>query len=169
MTLTFEEASTGVATKVKLPRQEKLRVLQRTGAKKGPASQRCATCGGRDSWHTKQGFFHDHADVPACQGAGQMIKERCPDCRGQGRIEREKTIELRIPPGVDTGTRLASVVKGEPGRMRPAGDLFVVLEVKEHSFFERRGATCMARFRSALRRRRLERSCKFRAWSTKRS
>ncbi len=70
-----------------------------------------------------------------------MIKERCPDCRGQGRIEREKTIELRIPPGVDTGTRLRVGGEGEPGpNGGPAGDLYVVLEVKEHSFFERRGA-----------------------------
>ena len=69
------------------------------------------------------------------------MKERCPDCRGQGRIERERTIELRIPPGVDTGTRLRVAGEGEPGpNGGPAGDLYVVLEVKEHPFFERRGA-----------------------------
>jgi molecular chaperone DnaJ len=69
------------------------------------------------------------------------VRERCPECRGQGRFEREKTIELRIPPGVDTGTRLRVAGEGEPGpNGGPAGDLYVVLEVKEHPFFERRGA-----------------------------
>jgi len=69
------------------------------------------------------------------------VKERCPECRGQGRLEREKTIELRIPPGVDTGTRLRVAGEGEPGPSGgPAGDLYVVLDVKEHAFFERRGA-----------------------------
>src|SRR5207244_11461529 len=68
-------------------------------------------------------------------------KERCSECRGQGRLEREKTIELRIPPGVDTGTRLRVGGEGEPGpNGGPAGDLYVVLDVKEHPFFERRGA-----------------------------
>jgi molecular chaperone DnaJ len=69
------------------------------------------------------------------------VKERCPECRGQGRVEREKTIELRIPAGVDTGTRLRVTGEGEPGPNGGApGDLYVVLEVKEHTFFERRGA-----------------------------
>jgi molecular chaperone DnaJ len=69
------------------------------------------------------------------------VKERCQECRGQGRLEREKTIELRIPPGVDTGTRLRVAGEGEPGpNGGPTGDLYVVLEVKEHAFFERRGA-----------------------------
>jgi len=78
---------------------------------------------------------------PACQGAGQVIRERCLECRGQGRIEREKTIELRIPPGVDSGTRLRVAGEGESGpNGGPPGDLYVVLEVKEHPFFERRGA-----------------------------
>jgi molecular chaperone DnaJ len=141
MTLTFEEASTGVATKVKLPRQEYCESCNGTGAKKGTGVTTCATCAGRGQLAYQQGFFTITRTCPACQGAGQMIKERCLDCRGQGRIEREKTIELRIPPGVDTGTRLRVGGEGEPGpNGGPAGDLYVVLEVKEHSFFERRGA-----------------------------
>ncbi len=141
MTLTFEEASAGVATKVKLPRQEYCEPCNGTGAKKGTGVATCQTCSGRGQLAYQQGFFTITRTCPACQGAGQIIRERCPECRGQGRIEREKTIELRIPPGVDTGTRLRVAGEGEPGpNGGPAGDLYVVLEVKEHAFFERRGA-----------------------------
>jgi molecular chaperone DnaJ len=141
MTLTFEEASAGVATKVKLPRQEYCEACNGTGAKKGTGVVACQTCSGRGQLAYQQGFFTITRTCPACQGAGQIIRERCPECRGQGRIEREKIIELRIPPGVDTGTRLRVAGEGEPGpNGGPAGDLYVVLEVKEHAFFERRGA-----------------------------
>jgi molecular chaperone DnaJ len=141
MTLSFEEASAGVATKVKLPRQEFCEACNGTGAKKGTGVQNCQTCGGRGQVAYTQGFFSISRTCPDCRGAGQIVKERCPDCRGQGRLEREKTIELRIPPGVDTGTRLRVAGEGEPGpNGGPSGDLYVVLEVQEHPFFERRGA-----------------------------
>src|SRR5712664_1360201 len=141
MTLTFEEAATGVNTKNKLPRQEFCGACNGTGAKAGTGVVACQTCGGRGQLAYQQGFFTISRTCPACQGAGQIIKERCPDCRGQGRIEREKTIELRIPPGVDTGTRLRVQGEGEVGpNGGTPGDLYVVLEVKEHPFFERRGA-----------------------------
>jgi len=141
MTLSFEEASAGVATKIKLTRQEFCEACNGTGAKKGTGIVTCQTCAGRGQLAYQQGFFTITRTCPACQGAGQMVRERCPECRGQGRFEREKTIELRIPPGVDTGTRLRVAGEGEPGpNGGPAGDLYVVLEVKEHSFFERRGA-----------------------------
>jgi molecular chaperone DnaJ len=141
MTLTFEEASSGVTTKIKLPRQEYCEACNGTGAKKGTGVQACQTCGGRGQLAYQQGFFTITRTCSACQGAGQIVKERCLECRGQGHLEREKTIELRIPPGVDTGTRLRVGGEGEPGpNGGPAGDLYVVLEVKEHPFFERRGA-----------------------------
>jgi molecular chaperone DnaJ len=141
MSLTFEEAAAGVATKIKLPRQEFCETCNGTGAKKGTGVVACQTCAGRGQLAYQQGFFTITRTCPACQGAGQIVRERCPECRGQGRFEREKTIELRIPPGVDTGTRLRVAGEGEPGPNKgPAGDLYVVLEVKEHPFFERRGA-----------------------------
>jgi molecular chaperone DnaJ len=141
MTLTFEEASAGVTTKIKLPRQEYCEVCNGTGAKKGTGVVSCQACGGRGQLAYQQGFFSITRTCPACQGAGQIVRERCPDCHGQGRIEREKTIELRIPPGVDSGTRLRVTGEGEPAPNGGApGDLYVVLEVKEHPFFERRGA-----------------------------
>jgi len=141
MTLTFEEASSGVSTKIKLPKQELCTACHGTGAKAGTGASACQTCGGRGQLAYQQGFFTITRTCPSCQGAGQIIKERCPDCRGQGRIERDKTIDLRIPAGVDTGTRLRVPGEGEAGANGgPSGDLYVVLDVKEHPFFERRGA-----------------------------
>jgi len=141
MSLTFEEAAAGVATKIKLTKQELCGACHGTGAKAGTGATTCQTCGGRGQLAYQQGFFTITRTCPACQGAGQVIKERCTECRGGGRLEKEKTIELRVPAGVDTGTRLRVPGEGEAGaNAGPTGDLYVVLEVKEHSFFERRGA-----------------------------
>ena len=141
MTLTFEEAAAGVNTKIRVDRQEFCETCNGTGAKKGTGVVTCDACKGRGQLVYQQGFFTINRTCPNCQGAGQIVKEHCPDCRGQGRVDRERTIELRIPPGVDTGTRLRIQGEGEPGpNGGPAGDLYVVLEVKEHTFFERRGA-----------------------------
>jgi molecular chaperone DnaJ len=141
MSLSFEEAANGVSTKIRVPRQEYCEACNGTGAKKGTGVVACQTCGGRGQLVYQQGFFTINRTCPACQGAGQIVKERCTECRGQGRVNRERTIELRIPPGVDTGTRLRVQGEGEPGpNGGVAGDLYVVLEVKEHTFFERRGA-----------------------------
>jgi molecular chaperone DnaJ len=141
MSLTFEEAAAGVSTKIKLPKQELCGACHGTGAKAGTGATSCQACGGRGQLAYQQGFFTITRTCPACQGAGQVIKERCTECRGQGRLEKEKTIELRVPAGVDTGTRLRVPGEGEAGANGgPTGDLYVVLEVKEHSFFERRGA-----------------------------
>jgi len=141
MTLSFDEAATGVSTKIRVPRMEYCEACNGTGAKKGTGVVNCQACGGRGQLVYQQGFFTVNRTCPACQGAGQIVKERCAECHGQGRLERERTIELRIPPGVDTGTRMRVQGEGEPGpNGGPAGDLYVVLEVKEHKFFERRGA-----------------------------
>jgi len=141
MTLTFEEAAAGVSTKIKLPKQEVCGACHGTGAKAGTGATSCQACGGRGQLAYQQGFFTITRTCPACQGAGQVIKGRCAECRAQGRLEKEKTIEGRGPAGVDTGTRLRVPGEGEAGANGgPTGDLYVVLEVKEHSFFERRGA-----------------------------
>src|SRR5499433_3711679 len=141
MTLTFEEGATGVTTKIKVPRQEFCSACNGTGAKAGSGVITCQTCAGRGQLAYQQGFFTITRTCPACQGAGQTIRERCAECRGQGRIEREKTIDLRIPAGVDTGTRMRVQGEGEAGVNSGApGDLYVVLEVRDHAFFERRNA-----------------------------
>ncbi len=139
MKLTFEEAAAGVNTKIRIPRLEFCEVCNGTGAKAGTGVVACVTCGGRGQVHYQQGFFTISRTCPDCRGAGQIVRETCPDCRGKGRIERSRTIDLRIPPGVDSNTRLRIPGEGEPGgNSGPAGDLYVVLEVKPHPYFERR-------------------------------
>ncbi|HEV2488558.1 MAG TPA: molecular chaperone DnaJ [Candidatus Acidoferrales bacterium] len=139
--LSFEEAAAGVKTKIKLPRMENCATCHGTGAKPGTSPETCTTCRGRGQVHYQQGFFAVSRTCPACRGTGQVIKEGCAECRGQGRIERAHTIEVAIPAGVDSGMRLRVPGEGEPGANGgPSGDLYVFLEVKEHSFYERRGA-----------------------------
>jgi molecular chaperone DnaJ len=141
MSLTFEEASTGVNTKIRISRHEACEACKGTGAKPGSGMSTCSTCNGHGQLAYQQGFFSITRTCPACQGAGQVIRDTCLSCRGQGRIERERTLEVGIPAGVDSGTRLRMTNQGEPGANGGAtGDLYIFLEVKEHAFFERRGA-----------------------------
>jgi molecular chaperone DnaJ len=145
MTLSFDEAVTGVTTKIKIPRLEFCESCNGTGAKAGTGIAACETCRGRGQLNYQQGFFSISRTCPACKGAGQVIRERCPDCHGQGKIEKQKTIELRIPAGVDSDTRLRIPGEGERGSPgAPAGDLYVILQVKEHNLFERRGMDLFA-------------------------
>src|SRR5690348_18246374 len=112
-----------------------------TGAKPGTSPVTCGTCQGRGQVHYQQGFFAVSRTCPACSGTGQVIKESCAECRGQGRIERSHTIDVSIPAGVDSGMRLRVPGEGEAGANGgTSGDLYVFIEVKEHPFFERRGA-----------------------------
>jgi len=141
MSLTFEEAATGVTTKVRISRQENCEACGGTGAKPGTGMAACRTCGGRGQMVYQQGFFSITRTCPACQGVGQVIRDACVSCRGQGRIARDRTLEVPVPAGVDTGTRLRMSGQGEPGTNGGAsGDLYVFIEVKEHPTFERRGA-----------------------------
>src|ERR1700723_1645377 len=141
MSLSFEDAATGVSTKIRLVRRENCESCKGTGAKPGSGMAACKTCGGRGQMAYQQGFFSITRTCPACQGAGQVIREACETCRGQARIERERTLEVGVPAGVDSGTRLRMTGQGEPGTNGgPAGDLYIFLDVKEHAFFERRGA-----------------------------
>jgi molecular chaperone DnaJ len=141
MSLTFDEAAAGVTTKIRVARNELCESCHGTGAKSGSGMSACQTCGGRGQMNYQQGFFSITRTCPACRGAGKVIKEPCETCRGQGRIERERTHEVHVPPGVDSGTRLRLTGQGEPGANGgSAGDLYIFLEVKEHPFYERRGA-----------------------------
>lgn len=141
MSLSFEEAAAGVSTKIRIARRENCEACKGTGAKPGTGMAACKTCGGRGQMAYQQGFFSITRTCPTCQGAGQVVREACATCRGQARIERERTLEVGVPAGVDTGTRLRMSGQGEPGTNGgPAGDLYIFLEVKEHPFFERRGA-----------------------------
>jgi molecular chaperone DnaJ len=141
MSLTFEEAASGVTSQIRVARNEICEPCKGTGAKSGTGMTTCNTCGGKGQMAYSQGFFSITRTCPSCQGAGQVIRDACTSCRGQGRIERERTLEVGIPAGVDSGTRLRMAGQGEPGTHGgAAGDLYIFLEVKEHAFFERRGS-----------------------------
>jgi molecular chaperone DnaJ len=139
--LSFEDAAAGVKTKIKIPRMEDCAACGGTGAKPGAGMDTCETCKGRGQLHYQQGFFAVSRTCPNCRGAGKIIKEACAECRGQGRIERSRTIEVSVPAGVDNGMRLRVPGEGEQGTNGGVpGDLYIFIEVKDHPFFERRGA-----------------------------
>jgi len=135
----FEEAVFGLDTQIKVPRLETCLACGGSGARRGTAATVCHACGGRGQVRYTQGFFSISRPCSTCHGAGQIIKHPCPDCRGEGRARKEKTLKVRIPAGVDTGTRLRIQGEGEAGvQGGPPGDLYVVLSVRDHPFFERR-------------------------------
>jgi molecular chaperone DnaJ len=141
MRLTFEEAAFGLTTKIRIPRQDLCNACKGIGAKPGTGTVTCETCKGRGQLHYQQGFFSISRTCPACQGSGQIIREKCAECKGRGRVEQTRTIDVRIPPGVDSQTRIRVAGEGEQGANgAPPGDLYIVLDVKDHPFFERRGA-----------------------------
>lgn len=138
--ISFEEAAFGIDTKIKIPRLETCPSCRGSGAKRGSEPVTCSACGGRGSIRQQQGFFTLTRTCPQCRGLGQVIREVCPDCRGDGRVRHEKVLGLKIPAGVDDGTRLRVQGEGEAGASGgEPGDLYVVLRVREHAFFERRG------------------------------
>ncbi len=139
--ITFEEAAAGLDTKIKIPRWDNCSSCDATGARKGSVPVSCPTCGGRGQMRHQQGFFTITRTCPHCLGRGQVVRESCPACHGEGRIRQEKVLQIKIPPGVDDGTRLRVSSEGEAGTLGgPPGDLYVVLKVRDHPYFERRGS-----------------------------
>jgi molecular chaperone DnaJ len=137
--LTFEDAAFGTTTKIKVPRHETCAECNGSGAQKGSGPTTCPTCNGYGQVRFQQGFFSITRTCSQCHGAGQIIKNRCTVCHGEGRVVHEKTLELKIPAGVDNGSKLRISGEGDAGgKGGPAGDLYVVLNVLEHEFFERR-------------------------------
>jgi len=137
--VSFAEAARGLTTKIKIPRRETCPECNGSGARKGTGPSTCTACQGRGQLRYQQGFFAVSRTCPQCRGAGQIVRNPCTECRGEGQVSRERTLELKIPPGVDTSTRLRIGGEGEAGAAGgPPGDLYVVLRVGEHDFFERR-------------------------------
>ena len=140
LTISFEEAASGLDTKIKIPRTEICSSCGGRGARKGSEPVTCAGCGGRGQIRSTQGFFTIARTCPQCGGMGQVIRDACPDCEGEGRVRNEKILGIKIPAGVEDGTRLRVSGEGEAGYQGgPPGDLYVILKVREHEFFERRG------------------------------
>ena len=139
--ITLEEAASGKEEKLRIPRLEKCGECDGKGAEKGTHPETCITCGGNGQTRYQQGFFSVMRTCPNCQGKGQIIRNPCKKCKGAGRIEKERSLEIKIPAGVETGSRLRVSGEGEAGvNGGPTGDLFVVIHVKEHEVFERQGA-----------------------------
>ena len=139
--ITLEEAATGKDEKLRIPRLEKCDDCDGRGAAKGTTPQACSACGGSGQTRYQQGFFSVMRTCSTCRGKGQVIKSPCKVCRADGRIEKQKSIEIKIPAGVETGSRLRISGEGEAGvNGGPAGDLYIVISVAQDEDFERQGA-----------------------------
>ena len=140
MEISFEEAARGTDKHITITKPERCEVCEGSGAEKGSNVTTCTTCGGRGQVLMSRGIFSIAQTCPRCQGAGKVIEKPCKNCRGTGRAERQTKIKIKIPPGVDTGTRLRSSGNGEAGaRGGATGDLYVIIHVKPHEIFEREG------------------------------
>lgn len=140
LNLEFEEAVFGAEAKVTVRRHEMCEDCRGAGTAPGKSPVACRSCGGRGQVRYQQGFFSIARTCPACQGAGAVITDPCPRCKGEGRLLRQKTIDAKVPAGVEDGTRIRFAGLGEAGVFGgPPGDLYVVLHVKDHPFFEREG------------------------------
>jgi len=140
VTIEFEEAVFGKETQITVRRHEACEECRGSGVAPGKAPVACRTCAGRGQVRYQQGFFSMARTCPTCQGAGSVITDPCSKCKGEGRLLRQRTVDAKIPAGVEDGTRIRFTGLGEAGAFGgPAGDLYVVLHVKEHPFFEREG------------------------------
>ncbi len=140
LTLTFEEAVFGTEKQVKVRRHDSCSVCKGSGSAPGKAPVQCRTCGGRGQIRYQQGFFSIARTCSTCQGAGTVIQDPCTRCKGHGLVVAEHTLDVKIPAGVEEGTRILFSNEGEAGMHGgPSGDVYVVLHVKEHPFFEREG------------------------------
>ena len=138
--VTLEEAAEGMTAQLRIPRLETCETCTGTGAASGSQPETCSTCTGTGQVRYQQGFFSVARTCGQCRGTGRIIRNPCEACRGAGRVEREKMMEVRIPAGVETGSRLRLAGEGEGGTQGgPAGDLYVVIHVGEHETFERQG------------------------------
>ena len=137
--ISLEEAARGAEKEIRYRRPVACGKCSGSGAEPGSKKVTCGACGGAGQVTSNRGGFISVRQVcPSCQGAGQTIEKPCSDCRGEGRVMDRSTVKVRIPAGVATGSKLRSAGKGEAGQMgAPAGDLYIVVYVKEHELFER--------------------------------
>jgi molecular chaperone DnaJ len=139
--ISLEEAARGVEKELEIERYVACEPCGAKGTKGGGGVRACTTCGGHGVVRRRSGIYIEQTTCPECRGAGETISDPCPSCKGDGRVQRDSRIKLRIPAGVDTGTRLRSTGNGDAGvRGGAAGDLYVFLHVRDHDVFERDGA-----------------------------
>jgi molecular chaperone DnaJ len=147
----LEDAYRGMETELEVPRTELCDTCRGSGARPGTSPRRCSTCGGtgqlQASRRTAFGMFTQITDCSKCHGQGTVIGDPCPSCRGRGSIQKTRKIELKIPKGIDDGAQLRLAGQGEhPNGATQSGDLYVVVHMKEHPVFERRGTDLYRKF-----------------------
>jgi molecular chaperone DnaJ len=144
--VSMEEAYSGVQKTINVPTAVACDTCRGTGAEGGAEPVGCPTCSGMGKVRAQQGFFTVERTCPTCNGAGQIVKNPCKSCQGHGRVEKERSLSVNIPAGVETGTRIRLAGEGEAGaRGGPAGDLYIFIEMKEHQLFQRDGVHLFCR------------------------
>ena len=140
MEIGLEEAAAGKESQIRIPSWDSCETCHGSGAKPGTSAKSCPTCSGAGTVHLRQGFFSIQQTCPHCRGSGRIIPEPCTACSGAGKIKRQKTLEVKIPAGINEGMRIRSAGNGEPGSNGgPAGDLYIEIRIKAHEIFERDG------------------------------
>lgn len=144
--ITLEDAYDGKEVDLSIDTTSVCEPCGGSGAKPGTGARRCSMCDGRGQVRASQGFFVVERVCPTCRGAGEVIADPCGHCHGEGRVEKRKSLHVRVPPGVDEGTRIRLSGEGEAGaRGGPAGDLYIFIHVSRHALFKRDGTTLFAR------------------------
>ena len=140
MEVTLEEAANGKEAQIRVPSWDDCGICKGNGAKPGTKVATCTTCHGHGQVQMRQGFFSVQQTCPQCKGTGKLIPEPCVACHGVGKTKNNKTLEVKIPTGIDGGMRIRSTGNGEPGTNGgPPGDLYIEIRVKKHEIFERDG------------------------------
>ncbi len=138
--ITLEQAAHGYETEIKIPSWNNCEVCNGSGAKPGTKPITCTTCHGQGAVQMRQGFFSVQQNCPQCKGTGKLIPSPCVACHGVGKTKTNKTLEVKIPAGIDDGMRIRSTGNGEPGSNGgPPGDLYIEIRIKKHEIFEREG------------------------------
>ncbi|MCI6530341.1 MAG: molecular chaperone DnaJ [Mesosutterella sp.] len=141
LTITLEDAAKGVKPEIRVPVWETCETCHGTGCRPGTHKVACPHCGGRGTVRMQQGFFSVEQTCPNCHGSGQVNQSPCPDCNGTGHQRKTKTLQVNIPAGIDEGQRIRLSGMGGPGvNGGPAGDLYVVVHIKDHELFRRDGS-----------------------------
>jgi molecular chaperone DnaJ len=144
--ITLEDAFSGLQKSITVPTSVSCGSCEGSGAEGGAEPQTCPTCSGMGKVRAQQGFFTVERTCPTCSGVGQIIKNPCKTCGGAGRQQKERSLSVNIPAGVETGTRIRLAGEGEAGlRGGPSGDLYIFIEVKKHQLFERDGSDLYCR------------------------
>ena len=140
MEITLEEAAAGKDAQIRIPSWDACSTCSGSGAKPGTKPIQCTTCHGQGQVQMRQGFFSVQQTCPQCRRTGKIIPDPCVSCHGIGKIKNNKTLEVKVPAGIDDGMRIRSTGNGEPGTNGgPAGDLYIEIRVKKHEIFEREG------------------------------